>query len=64
MERARQALVVLCANPAFWAELRAQVDAFFAAYPAIPPTEQHRDLMTVIVFRRLTSGDQPQEKTA
>ncbi len=68
MERAAQTLRVLRSNPALWGELRAQVAEFFAAHPEEPDTAESRDLLTVIVFRRLTSGDStaetPVRKTA
>ena len=57
MPAAAQTLAVLRANPALWAEVRSEVDAFFAAHPEEPPTQQSRDLMTVIVFRRLTNAE-------
>ena len=61
MDKAAQTLAVLKANPVLWAELREQVGEFFAAHPEVEDTAQTRDLMTVIVFRRLT-GEQPTEQ--
>lgn len=66
MLRAAEALTVLKRDPAFWALVRSEVDAFFAAHPEEPATDASRDLMTVIVFRRLTtfSEETRTQKTA
>jgi hypothetical protein len=63
MPRAQQTLAVLKTNPALWASIRAEVDSFFHAHPAEADTAQTRDLMTIIVFRRLTET-QSEAKTA
>lgn len=56
MPRARQTLAVLGANPALWASIKAEVDAFLDAHPDIPRDQATHDQLTVIVFRRLTAG--------
>ncbi|XHR27526.1 MAG: hypothetical protein ACFUZC_16470 [Chthoniobacteraceae bacterium] len=56
MERSLAVLRALKADVVLWSQVRAEVDAFFAAHPT-----EHRDahsegLLTVLVFERLTAS--------
>jgi len=59
MHRARKALRALLADPSLWQQVRSEVDAFFVAHPQEPRTQQAQEVMTVLVFERLTAPTEP-----
>lgn len=61
MHRAEAALHALLADPVLWGQVRAEVDAFFEAHPGEPRNDQSHELMTILVFERLTAQPQDQE---
>lgn len=64
MHRAEQAFAVLKTDLLLAAQVRSEVDAFFAAHPEEPDTAASRDILTGLVFRRLTSGTAENQKVA
>jgi hypothetical protein len=55
MVRAKAALSAFRASPELFDHVKAEVDAFFVAYPEEPRDALNEDLIMILVFERLTA---------